>query len=775
MNIVKSVFRLLLGSRLPITAGTLPVSGLRQAVLIRRDEYGIPYIEAQEDQDAWFGIGFCHGQDRAFQIESLLRVVRGTMSELVGPAVLPIDRLSRRIGFAHAAEQQWPLLDEEIRQMLEAYAQGVNQGCQVGCRQSAHEFALLGSQPTPFRGTDVLGVMKLMAFTLPSNWDVELARLKILADDGPEALQALDPVYPEWLTVTNPPTLLAGKAVNRLADDLAIFKATLGQGGGSNNWVIAPSRTATGRPILANDPHLAPSLPSYWYLASIRTPRWHVGGAAFVGSPVFPVGHNDTAAWGMTAGLIDNTDLFVEQIGADGRSVRHGDEFVPCEVRKEIIRVKGGKPVEEDVLITPHGPLIGPALEGEVGAISLRAIWLDSRPIRGLFQIYNVKSYEEFRHVFAQWPSLPLHLVYADTAGTIGWQLVGEAPQRRKGCGTLPLPGRDLETGWREETVPFESMPHLANPDAGFIATANNQPAQEKDGPFLGMDWIDGYRVARITEMLDARRDWDLAGTQALQMDWTSIPWRELRDILLSAPADTAKVRQALDLLKAWDGVIAADSPAATLYEFFWAEMVQRVTKAKAPRAYQWALGKCVTPLAPYSLFATRRFGHLIRLLRSQPAGWFAHSWPQEMAEALATVITTLRNRYGNDPARWAWGRVRPLTLRHAVGGQAPLDKVFNLGPFPWGGDSNTVGQAAADPLDPSANSFCVASLRMVLDVGNWDENRFVFPGGQSGNPLSPHYDDFLARWQRNDGISIAWSPAKVEQATRSTLRLVGG
>jgi len=772
MNLPKLIFRLLLGRRLVRTAGTLQVPGIESPVTIRRDRYGIAYIQAEGDADAWYGLGFCHGQDRAFQLEGMLRVVRGTLAELVGAAALPVDRLSRRIGFHRAAEEQLPALDDENRRMLDAYAQGATAGATLGCRRPAHEFTLLRTRPTPYQATDALGMMKLMSFNLASNWDSELVRLKILTADGPEALAALDPAYPEWLPTSATPAVPAGAALDRLAEDLARFTAAVGIGGGSNNWAIAPARSASGRPILANDPHLAPVLPPYWYLAQIRTPDWSVAGASFVGGPVFPAGHNGTAAWGITAGLLDNTDLFIEEIGPDGRSVRQGDGFVPCEIRREVIQVKGGEPVEEEILITPRGPIVGPALEGEVGAISLCAIWLAPRPLQGLFQLHRAQSFQQLRRTFQQWPVLPLNFAYADTSGAIGWQLVGEAPQRRAGWGTLPLPGWEPEVGWHEDPLPFEQMPFLADPETGFVATANNAPTPAGEGPFLGADWTDGYRLARIVEALDARQDWDLVSTQALQMDQQSLPWGELRERLLGLPADDESVRRALALLEAWDGVLAADSPAAAIFEFFLAEMARRVAQAKAPHAVEWVLGKGFTPVVPHTLFAVRRTGHLVRLMRDEPVGWFPRPWTEEMADALAAAMGRLRQDYGEDPDGWAWGRVRPLTLRHSVGEQAPLDRVFNLGPFPWGGDANTVGQAATDPIDPAADVFFIASLRIVVDVGNWEASRFVLPGGQSGNPLSPHYADQLPLWQRGEGVPVAWSPERVEQVTQSVLRL---
>ena len=775
MNIPRLLFRLLLGRRLPITSGTLEVPSITGSVLIRRDRHGIPYVEAEGDEDAWYGLGFCQGQDRAFQLEGLLRIERGTLAELVGVEALPVDRLSRRIGFRHAAERQLEALDNETLGVLEAFARGVTDGARIGCRRPAHEFSLLRAKPTPYRAADVLGIIKLTSFMLASNWDVELARLKILTEDGPEALMALDPTYPEWLPVSAPPGTLASGVVDRLADDLAVFSATVGLGGGSNNWALAPSRTGTGRAILANDPHLPPTLPPHWYLAHVRTPEWAVAGASSIGAPGFSVGHNDTAAWGVTAGLVDNTDLFIEEIGPDGRSIREGNQFVPCEVRLEVIQAKGGATLEEEVLVTPRGPIIGPALEGEVGAISLRAIWLDPRPAKGIIQSHRACTFEEFRRGWEQWQAPSLNMVYADTSGTIAWQLVGEAPRRRKGWGTIPLAGWDPEVGWDDDSIPFQEMPHLANPETGFLATANNRPTAEGEGPFLGADWIDGYRLARIVEALDARHDWDLASVQALQMDQKSLPWDELRDIVLATPVQSDEARQALALMEVWDGVVGAHSPAAAVFEFFVAEMVRRVVEAKAPRAAHWAVGEGFIALVPHSAFSVRRVGHLVRLLREQPEGWFEQPWPQEIADALRKVMRTLRERYGDDPERWAWGRIRPLTLRHQVGERAPLDRVFNLGPFPWGGDANTIGQSLVPPANPTANPPFIASLRMVVDVGRWEESRFVLPGGQSGNPLSPHYDDLLPLWQRGEGVPIAWSPEEVARVARSTLRLVPG
>lgn len=780
MDPMRVLFRLVLGRRLPTTEGAIAVQGLEREVRIRRDRWGVPHIDAETDTDAWYALGFCQGQDRAFQLEVLLRVVRGTLAEVLGPEALPVDRLSRHIGFHRSAQRQLPVLDPDIRAAGDAYARGVTAGATCGLRHRPHEFVLLRAAPTPWTAADSLGVLKLQSFALAANWDVELARLAVLREDGAEALAALDPAYPEWLPVTAPPAASAGRALDALAADLDVLAGVvsgggsplpMSGGGGSNNWALTASRTATGRPLLANDPHLAPTLPPHWYLAHLRTPRWSVAGAAFVGGPVFPVAHNGFAAWGVTAGLLDNTDLFLEEVGPDGRSIREGDAFVPCAVRVERIRVKGAQPVTETVLVTPRGPIIGPALDGAPAAVSLRAVWLDPHPAVGLYRVHEARSFEELRRTFADWPFVSLNVVYADGSGRIGWQLVGQAPRRRAGRGTVPLPGWLAGSGWEEAGVPFEEMPHCVDPPAGFIATANGRPTADGETPFLGVDWIDGYRLARIVEVLAERSDHDVGAAMSLQSDVLSIPWRELRDAVLSSTGDEATAR-GLGLLRAWDGRVSADSPAAAVFELFLAEMSVRVAAAKAPRSFRWAVGRGFSPVVPASLFAVRRVGHLVRLLRERPTGWFARSWQDEIADALGAAVRWLEERHGSDMAEWAWGRVRPLTLRHPFGTKRPLDRVFNLGPFPHGGDANTPAQAAVAPLQPCGDPVAIASLRATFDVGSWEDCRFVLPGGQSGNPLSPHYADQLPLWRRGEGIPIAWSEATVAAATVDTLHL---
>jgi len=596
----------------------------------------------------------------------------------------------------------------------------------------------------------------------------------ILREDGPEAVEALDPTYPFWLRVTSPPTGFAGNVQRHLLEDLSILLETTGwHGGGSNCWAVSPIRSSSGRAILANDPHLAPVMPPHWYLAHIRTPKWAIVGASFVGAPCFPTGHTGHIAWGMTAGLLDNTDLYIEEMSPDGHSVREGNAYVPCENRIEIINVRGSQPIKEEVLSTSRGPIIGPALDGEMGAISLQAIWLKPSSLKGLFYVHRVETFSEFRNCFSRWPLLPLNMIYADINGAIGWQLAGEAPRRRRGWGTIPLMGSDVEAGWESMPVDFEKMPYLQNPDSGYVASANNQPTINSDDPFLGIDWTDGYRITRIAETLEERQNWDIVKTQNMQVDQVSIPWRNMREALLSVPMTSPQTKQAITILQDWDGRVALDSVGASVFEFFLDEIIQRVAYAKAPHSAEYAFGKCFTPLAPNSMFIGRRVGHLVNLICKQPEGWFTDSWSEELDRSLSSAVMRLQERFGSDTSRWAWGRIRKLTLNHPEGYRRFWGPMFNLGPISWGGDINTISQAEYTVGDPTSNPTSFASLRAVYDVGNWEESRFALPGGQSGNPLSPHYCDQFPLWQRAEGIQIAWSKERIEKLSKSKLLLL--
>lgn len=744
MTFSQLLLRVALGARKPMISGEHTIAGLRAALTIRRDRYGVPTIEAENDHDAFFGLGFVQGQDRSFQLETLLRVVRGTMAEMVGRVALPLDRISRRIGFHRSALRQLKVLDPDILEALTAFTNGINAAHGFGHVKPAHEFQLLKTAPTAWEPADVLGLVKFQTFLLPSNWDVELARLAILRSDGPEALRALDPAYVEDLPVNH--------SRDPLHDDLSTLVNFFGRGGGSNNWVISGRRTSSGLPILANDPHLSPTIPAPWYLGHVNTPEWAVAGAALVGAPVFPIGHNGFACWGVTAGLTDNTDLVIEK----------PDENYPR--IPELIRVADGADFEELVVETPRGPIISSAGRE---MLAMRAVWLEALPLRGFFDSPKARSLDEFRKSFSAWPCLPLNVVYADTTGVIAHQLVGQLPVRMRGHGTVPLPAE--ESIWNG-LVPFEAMPFSVNPECGYLATANDPPVNDDR---FGVDYIDPYRATILREELAGRYDWTVDRTLALQRNVRSKPWEQLRDTILAIPSDDdSDLKLGLDLLRSWNGYMDADSTAATIFELLLAKMCVRIAKSKAPKSWRVVLG--VGDEEPFSgsLFAERRIAHLVRLIQQQPAGWFERTWIDQLRECLIELVRELRNTRGPGPAFWQWGDLRQLRLEHPIFKDHWLGRVFNLGPVPVGGDSNTVLQCAAKPSDPLDFTHNIPNLRAVFDLSNWSNSRFVLAGGQSGNPCSANYSDQFELWQHGESIMIAWTPDEVIRSSVASLRL---
>jgi penicillin amidase len=770
-KLIQSVFRGALGQRLPLVDGEVRAPGIRRPVRISRDAHGVPSIVAENAEDAWFGLGFCHGQDRAGQLEILIRTVRGTLAEIAGADAVPIDRLSRRIGFRRAARAQLASARPEVRAQLHAYARGVNAGTSKGSPSRAHDLLLFGCDATPFEAEDAQGIMIMLCFALAANWDVELLRLEILRRDGARALRLLDASYPEHLPTSLPPFAAAGPSADRLEADLDALRTVFPLTGASNAWAVDGSRTKSKKPILAADPHLEPVVPPHWYLAHVVTPGWRVRGASFMGVPGFAIGHNERVAWGVTAAHADNTDLFLEEVGPGGRTIREGDAFVPCEERLEAIAVKGEDTIVERVLVTPRGPLVGAAFSGAGIGISISATWLSSRPYTGLLLAHEARDARAIQELFREASASSVCVVSADVDGHIGWRLAVEIPRRRRGHGTIPLPGWEPNTGFLDEPVAFDELPATLDPKEGFVATANNAPAPRGD-VFLGVDWLDGYHHRSIVEALAARSDWDLDATLALQKDVRSIPWEELRAHVLAAPRD-GDAGVGIDLLSAWDGRMAPDAIGASVYALFIAKLTAKLVAAAAPTTARRVLGEGFNPILPHNTLVGRRLGHVVRTIRERPDGVFEEGWPRAMSSALAEAIAMLRETRGPESARWAWGEVRPLRLVHLFSRVNPLlDRIFGLGPFPGRGDSSTIVQGAVDLLDPTSTPLGVPNLRVVVDLADLGASRFSMLGGQSGNPTSPLYRDQIDAFE-GGGLRLAWTDDDVRRLARHELAVV--
>jgi penicillin amidase len=744
---------------------------------------GVAYVDAQDEADAWFGLGFCHGQDRGGQLEVTYRLTRGLLAEVLGKAALPIDRAVRLIGVHRAAKAQMATLDAETRDQLAAYTAGINAALECRAVPASHEHALLRCAPSRWEPVDVVAFGLLMCCFLPSNWDVELARLIILTRDGADAVESLDPTWREDLPLTHPPGAPAGVASDLfVARDLEALRQFIGDSGGSNAWAVQPHKSATGRAMLANDPHLPAALPNLGYLARVKCPAFTVAGISIAGIPAFITGHNGHAAWGSTSAQVDNADLFLEELSEDGRRVRQGDTWVQCVEHVERIPVKGAEPAELRVIRTPRGTVVARSGDtdasifepvpsvGRANALSFAATWLECRPTRSLLGFHHVKSFEQFREVCAKSAGSCYSLIYADRE-TVGWVLAAEVPRRKSGFGSVPLAGWQSDVGW-EGVVPSNELPWSRNPAEGFVCCANNKPvADQPGGVFLGHDFLDGFRQRRISEQLASRNDWTLERMAELQMDVQSLAFADVRQSLLALQPQTPEATQALELLRSWDGRLASDSVGASVYELFVASLNRKICQTKAPNSYLYASGKGVMKLIPGTCLNARRASFVTRLLREQPPGYF-EAWEPVLLEALADAIKTLTERFGVAPEAWGWGKIRKLTLRHRFGDKKPLDRVFNLGPLPGYGDGTTVNQAGFEFWEPLRHSTVTAHLRSTIDIGDWGASRFVLLGGQSGNPLSPHYGDLVPFYQSGRGVPVHWDDSEVARHAIATITL---
>jgi penicillin amidase len=784
VNIERTLFGLLLGKRLPRHAGRA-AAACRAELRIRRDAFGVAYIDAKNEYDAWFGLGFCHGQDRAGQLETTLRLVRGTLSEVIGREGLAVDRASRLIGVHHSARRQVPLFGADLRDQLKAYCDGINAALRDAGTPKSHEHALLRCAPSPWAAEDVVALGLMMCCLLPSNWDAELARLVVFSEDGADAVEALDPGYRGELPVTAPPGAAAGASPPFLSRDLLALRDFIGTSGGSNAWAVSPRKTKAGRALLANDPHLPAAIPNLGYLARLSCPAFRVAGISLIGIPAFICGHNERAAWGSTAAQVDNTDLFLEELGPDGVSVREGAGFVPCAVREEFIQVRGEAPVRLRVVTTPRGPIVArreapeegifeplplPA-QGRANALSFAATWLRERPTRALLSFHHVESFSHFRELSSAATGCSYSMIYAD-ADTIGWVLATEVPRRKQGFGSLPMPGWIDDSGWHEDVVGSADLPHAANPECGYLCCANNKPvADAESSVFLGHDFLDGYRQQRISSLLASRDDWTVDEMSALHLDVLTLTWSEVKPALLALETNEPRARRALDLLVGWDGRLSADSAAASVYELFLAAVCERMAQVKAPHSWRFVTGKGVMKLIAGTTLNARRASFMARVIREQPAGYF-DSWPSELVLALSGVVARLEREFGRDPKGWAWGTLRPLSPRHRFGEKKPLDRIFNPEPLAGYGDGTTINQAGFEYWKPLRHSTVTAHLRSVMEIGNWSASRFVLLGGQSGNPLSPNYSDMIPLWEKGRGVPIHWDEAGVARDTVNELVL---
>jgi len=778
-------YYVLLRRPLARTGGRLHLPGLQNEVEIIRDRWGVPHIYARNLQDLVFAQGFVHAQDRLWQMDFHRRLVAGRLSEVMGQPTVAADRWLRILGMRRVAEQEVALLDDEIRAHMEAYAAGVN--ARIAQGRLPVEFSLLRYRPEPWVVADSLAWIKMMSWGLSVNWESEILRARLMDHLGPERVAELEPPYFDRCPHIVPPGVdysTIGRTAPKRAEAARPFTGPPAHAGlGSNNWVIAGSLTASGAPLLANDMHLTMSLPCIWYENHLSGPNLDVSGITFPGIPWIVSGHNGHVAWGFTNGFPDVQDLYMERLRRtdDGRvQYEFKDEWLDAEVSREVIRVKGGGVVVEEVIRTHHGPVINGLAPDLAGEQPLALRWTSLEPdsmTRALLAMSRARNCLELREALRHWTAPVQNTVYADTGGNIAYSFPGKVPIRAQGDGSLPVPGWTGEYEWTGY-VPFEELPHLYNPPQGYIATANNRVVDDAYPYYLGREHSLGDRAQRIVELIRAGKEIDVAYVRQMHFDLVSPTARIMAGYLGQLEVDDPQLAEVVDRMRAWDGQLAADSPAAAVQQVFMRRLIYLALSDKLGPLTERYAGKGPTPLlAESSMFGARSWEWLLKTMETPHSPWWhlggSEGRDDVMRLALRETVDFLKAELGPDIDDWAWGKLHTLTYDHPLGRVKPLDRLLNRGPYPLGGDGTTVWATGASKHDLDSQGVIGPPFRFIADLGDLRNCQGLLAPGQSGQPGSRHYDDQAQAWFTGDYHPMLYARQDVEREAQARLRLL--
>jgi penicillin G amidase len=757
---------------LPQTAGRLRLRGLEAPVDVVRDRQGVPHVRARGDLDLAFAIGFCHGQDRLWQLEFFRRATAGRLSEFSGPETLKIDRLMRTLGLMRTAGREVDVIAAEVRSRLDAYAAGINAAIETAPALPI-EFQILRLEPEPWSVADLLASAKLMAIGLSTNWEMELYRAALVRHAGPEVTARLEPQYPPANPIVVTPGEPYGGAGVDMAAQIARVKEAIGltaHAAGSNNWVVSGERSVTGKPLLACDPHLSTTIPGLFYQADLACDDYRVFGAMLPHSPDLVYSQTRFAAWGFTNVMADTQDLFVERFDKDdARLYEFNGEWLQAEVIREEIRVKGrSQPDSLDVTITHHGPIVNEAL-GADGEEPLALAWtaLHYPLLTGASnKAARARNHEELLTATSEHTAPPLNMLWADSEGNIGYQLIGKLPIRKGATPDLPKPGWTGEFEW-EGTVPYEDLPRAVNPAGGFLVTANHRIVGDDYPHHITSEWLDGYRARRIEDLLGERQKHSLDDFARIQTDLYSFPGIETVHRLSRLHPATQRETRAIEWLKSWDGRLDTKTVAGTVYQAFTLVFARTVVSAavRDTKLVERYLNESEVGLIPVVSSPWRFHARLLELWDEGDPSWFASSthpagrhWDDVALEALSEALGGLEQRFGRDPERWRWGSVHGVRFSHPLGEANGLFERIFCRTVEAGGASETVVQNGYAPTQPFRGAWGPV-YRMLADVGDPGSSRWQASTGQSGQPGSGHYDDLIRAWQ--DGRS---NPTRLDE-----------
>lgn len=797
----------------PQIDGEVTVPGLDSTVTVTRDAEGIPHIEAETSHDLFMAQGYVHAQDRFWQMDVWRHIGAGRLSEMFGAGQVETDSFLRTLGFERVAEEEYARAPEEAREALDAYAQGVNAYLdeRPGGAALSLEYAVLGFQSSEYRPedwdpVDSLTWAHVMAWDLRANLEEEIDRAIISGVVGRDRTEQLYPPYPTDHPVIVPsgahvrhpdpaPQVAtdAAPALDEVADRIEAVDEVVGdvfEGIGSNSWVVDGSRTSSGSPILANDPHLGIQMPSIWYEIDLWCGEtgpdcpYRVTGFSFPGTPGVVIGHNERIAWGVTNLGPDTMDLYIERTdGADRYEV--DGTLRPMDVRTEVIEVAGGDDVEIEVRSTRHGPIISGrygALDEFDGAgvglpddheIALR--WQALEPstlLQSILRIDRSRSWDEFREGASSFDIAAQNLVYADVDGHIGYQATGEIPIRTAGDGRYPVPGWTGEYEW-DGFVPFEDLPSMLDPPSGVIVTANQPVVDDGYDAFIGIDHSYGYRAERITRLLEDSGPMTAHDMVSIQMDEHDGSAPTVVEAVLDLPAE-GTVGEIQDILRPWlesGAQMGADSPGAAVYAAVWRHLLADTFDDELPEGHGAGGGS--------------RFFHVVdRLLEYPGDEWWddvgtdaVETAPDVVATAVRSAHAELTERLGEDPGGWRWADLHRASFENGTLGQsgiAPIEALFNrTAPSEVGGGSSIVN-ATGWVAPEGYGVIAVPSMRMVVDLGDLSRSVSINTTGQSGHAYHAHYFDMVKRWAEGGTHPMWFGPDSIDDP-EGRLRLVPG
>ena len=762
---------------LPQTKGEIRLAGLGATAEILRDRYGIPHIFAGSMEDASFALGFVHAQDRLWQMEMSRRIAAGRLAEIVGPGGLETDRFLRTLGVRRSAEANLRTLDSETRRLLDAYAAGVNAFI-ASDPVLPPEFWLTGARPEPWMPADSVAWIKMMAWDLGGNWRNELLRMRLAKTLPLARIHELLPPYPG----DNVPVIADLKelysSMERDAVRLARF-APDSEGLGSNNWVVSGERSASGKPLLANDPHLGLTAPPVWYFAHLSVPGVNVIGSTLPGVPGVILGRNERIAWGMTNTGPDVQDLYIEKLDAAGGYLAP-EGARAFQVIDETIKVKGAESEKLRIRVSRHGPVISDVMttaqdlapRGHVIAFAWTALAEDDRSVQAANKFARAREWDGFLAAARDFQSPQQSIVYADIEGNIGFIAAGRVPLRKPGNdlkGMAPAPGWQEKYDWTGY-IPFEQLPRSFNPESGAIVTANHRITPPGYPHFISSDWEPPFRADRIQQLLDATPKHTTNSFARIQADVVSLAMRELLPKLLAARPRSENARKTLALLAQWDGAMAPERAEPLIAWAWYRELTRAIYADELGDAFRqnWLaravfIGNVLSGDADHA-----RWCDDVRT----PA---TETCEEVLALSLEAALSDLSNRYGSDQGRWRWGEAHLARHEHRPLGRQPLlAKLFDI-TVPSPGDTYTVNvgrNIMSNDAEPFASRHA-ASLRAIYDLSDLEKSLYIHSGGQSGNILSDHYKAFSKAWAKNEYIPMRAERKTLDAEPHQLLKLV--